>query len=246
MKNVSASPAQVRIAAVALLFAALSQPAFANDEKDCAELSGNAAVEACTRGINSGRYQGDTLAKIYYNRAYELEDLGELKRALEDLNQSLRINPRDGAAYRNRGLVREKLKDIDGAFADYTQSIAYARNARAYNNRGLLYADKKDYAKAIEDFNQANLADPKFALPFHNRAEIYERQDKIDLAIKDYSESIRLNPKYARSYAARGRLYRARGDKERAIEDFRAALELNPKDVDSRANLEQLGEKLPN
>src|SRR5215468_6224374 len=49
--------------------------AAADDFETCARASGDQAIAACTRAINSGRYSGRELADLFNNRCAELSDL---------------------------------------------------------------------------------------------------------------------------------------------------------------------------
>lgn len=243
MKTHTQSLLRLATVAAALLLGATHQLAAQDHFKDCADLSGNPAIEACTRGINSGSYQGERLALLYYNRAFELDNEGDIKNAHEDLTQAIKINPKYANAFHNRALLREKLNDRSGAISDYSQSISIQKSAKSYANRGVLLARNKDYGKAIADYNEAIKLSPQYALAFYNRAIAYEAEKKIDLAIADYNDAIRFNPKYVQALNNRGRIYKARGDKERAIADFRRALDIDPGFTLARNNLEEMGVK---
>jgi len=51
----------------------------------------------------------------YYNK--------DLKGAIADLSQAIKINPNYAEAYSNRGNVRDDLGDKQGAVADFNQAI---------------------------------------------------------------------------------------------------------------------------
>ncbi|MEA5532191.1 tetratricopeptide repeat protein, partial [Dolichospermum sp. UHCC 0684] len=59
--------------------------------------------------------------------------LGDVKGAVEDYNQALRLNPNQGEAYYNRGLARKILGDLEGAIEDYNQAL------RLNPNQGEAY-----------------------------------------------------------------------------------------------------------
>ena len=64
----------------------LAAPATAADDRDtCREASGDAAIAACTRAINSGRYSGRQLAVLLTNRCAEWPGKQENDKAIEDL-----------------------------------------------------------------------------------------------------------------------------------------------------------------
>src|SRR5687767_2043593 len=56
----------------------LAAPAAAADDREtCLKESGDAAIAACTRAINSGRYSGRQLAVLLVNRCAEWPDKQE-------------------------------------------------------------------------------------------------------------------------------------------------------------------------
>jgi tetratricopeptide (TPR) repeat protein len=49
---------------------------------------------------------------------------GDYEQAVEQLSMAIELNPRDVAAYHNRGLARGELRDYRRAIEDFTQVIA--------------------------------------------------------------------------------------------------------------------------
>ena len=78
----------------------------------------------------------------------------DLKGALADLNEAIRLNTRESGYYINRGLVRYQMNDLRGAMDDYDQVIGMDKNNLiARFNRGLLRYQVGDNNRAIEDFD---------------------------------------------------------------------------------------------
>src|SRR5262245_61150390 len=107
----------------ALLAPAPVAGAPADDRLTCADTSGDAAIAACSRLIASGRLRGTELAKAYYFRGVEYRDKGDLDRALADLGQAIKLDPKFALAFNNRGLAWEDKGEIDRAIADYDAAI---------------------------------------------------------------------------------------------------------------------------
>ena len=55
------------VATAAMVFGGLAAPAAADDSTVCEKQSGDVAIAACTRVIESGRVKGHSLAIHYYN-----------------------------------------------------------------------------------------------------------------------------------------------------------------------------------
>jgi tetratricopeptide (TPR) repeat protein len=90
----------------------------------CFEEHGDAAIAACTRAIQSGRFHGAELAAIYDNRAIELRQLGDYDRAIADYSQAIHIDAQLAGAYTGRGLAHEGKAEIDRARTDYRKALA--------------------------------------------------------------------------------------------------------------------------
>ena len=108
-------------------------------------------------------------------------------RAIADFNEGIRLDPKNAAAFNNRGLAHMSKSDNDRAFADFNEAIRLNPNfAAAFIDRGVAYARKGDNNRAIVDYNEAIRLDPKNALAFCNRGraklQINETSGNADIA----------------------------------------------------------------
>jgi len=182
-------------AAVAMVLAA--QPAAADDADTCRTASGDAAIAACTRAINSG-IRGSELAEIllYRGTAYKMKD--DLNRAIADFSETIRLDPKSPFAYGQRGLVYNQKRDYDHAIADLTRFIALNPGrqylANAYIARAMAYAAKDRFDPEIADLTEAIALRPDYALLFKTRGSAYEVDGQRDKAIADYRAVLRIDP----------------------------------------------------
>ena len=73
-----------------------------------------------------------------------------------DNQGAIELNPKDAAAYHNRGIAKQKLGDNQGAIEDYTKAIELVPEyALAYNNRGLAKQKLGDKEGACQDWRRA-------------------------------------------------------------------------------------------
>ena len=166
-------------------------PATADDAMLCSTETGDAAVAACTRAINSGAGR----PSINYNsRGEAYRSKGDMDRAIADYTEALRLNPKYALAYSNRGLAYRDKGDTDRAIANLTEAIRLdPKSAIAYNNRGSAYWRKGENDRAIADYTEALRLDPKNAIAYVNRGLIYENLADFARARADFNATLGLS-----------------------------------------------------
>jgi len=177
---------------------AMSQSTANDDMNKCHDLSGDPAIDACTRAIDSGQLTQSNLAIMYYNRGYEWNNKDEEDRAIADFDQAIRINPNYTSAYNNRGLAWRAKGDYDRSIADFNQALQLDPNhANAYFGRGRDFYSQGDYTKAIADFDEAVRINPKLSGAFFNRGIAHASSRDWAAAAADFSSSHELDLKDA-------------------------------------------------
>ena len=193
--------------------AAMNKYASTGDDSYSSHPSKYKRMAAVERGYNRAKGQSSiysntssTLtAEDYFYRAYNApENSHQFK--IDNYDMCINLNFKyKSAAYYNRAILKNTLKDYYGAIADYTKAIELEPEyASAYNNRGLSKQNLKDFYGAIEDFTKVISLNPDDANTYYNRGG-----SKIGLkdyygAIADLTKVIELNPKNASAYGARG------------------------------------------
>ena len=76
-------------------------------------------MDACTRMINSGRYNENALASIHRARESWKQKKGELDASLADYSTSIRIEPDNVESYNYRADLYQQRGDLDSARAEY-------------------------------------------------------------------------------------------------------------------------------
>ena len=158
--------------------------------------------------------------------------MNRFDRAIDDLTEAIRLDPKRATAYLNRGAAYNGLGQYEQAIEDLSQAIELdPENAGAYTNRGLAFFGIGQYDQAVADLSRAIQLAPKNAIPYFNRAEVFARLGLRDRALQDYDMTTRLDPHLVAAYAASARLREQEGQREHAIHDFDMALQLDPKEV---------------
>jgi lipoprotein NlpI len=141
---------------------AMGQNGWNDDAQKCNDLSGDPAIEACTRAIASGQLSQPNLAVTYMNRGVEWRHKGDDERAMADYNQAIVLDPNNALAYNDRGNVWADRADFTRAIADYDKAVQLDPSyLKAYNNRGVARFVEGDWAAAGTDFAHSHALGPK-------------------------------------------------------------------------------------
>jgi len=163
----------------------------------------------------------------YGKRGDAYDDLGDRKRAIEDLSDAIRLDPNYEWAYAVRGYIFDQLGEFDRAIADYTESIRLdPKDASTFANRGWVRRKKGDLDGAFADFNDAIRLDPKFVRAYYNRGLAWNDRGEYDRAINDFNQAIRLDPKSDVAYHDRALAEFYIGNFARAADDLRRSNDL--------------------
>ncbi len=133
----------------------------ADDLHMCIYESGDVAIEACNRAINSGRYSGTDLANAYINRGAEMIQKKDYDRGISDENTAIKLFPQSTLAHTNRGRAYQMKGDLARALADFSKAISFDReNPSAYVNRATVLEQQGNRKGAIADLKRALACKP--------------------------------------------------------------------------------------
>ena len=159
------SPVFPAIAIAAVMVLGNCNSAAADDRDLCKTASGDTAIEACTRAIDSKKFKGKkqirVLSLLYTNRGVEYEIKKDYDKAIADHDQAIKVDPKNPAPYNNRGNAYIGKQDYEHALADFDQAIKLnPKYAEAYFNRGMAKRNHGDMGGSEEDIAQAKLLQP--------------------------------------------------------------------------------------
>jgi tetratricopeptide (TPR) repeat protein len=172
----------------------------------------------------------NTASAIYAWRADAYIHKGELNKAMNDANESIRLTPHFYGGYLERGIVYRRTGNLDKAISDYETAIRFnANSSLAYQGRAVAYDYKGDYQQSIRDSTEAIRRNPRGADLYVSRAVGNVSIGSFDKAIADYAEAIRLNPTDVAAYSGRGYVNLQAGNLNRASADYDQATRCIPK-----------------
>jgi tetratricopeptide (TPR) repeat protein len=222
--------------------------AFADDPQDCRDTSGDAAIAACTRAIESGRLTNQDLAVAFFNRGNAYGDRKGFDRAIPEYSEAIRIDPRSagsvsthGHAYSTKdfllqgesGQIRSKLKAANAYLA---RGLTYY--AKVKMNEKPSYSDEINYEHAIADFDKSVDIGLDAADAYYYTGVVRSSKGDsnawqyfgfaVEQDVADYSEAITLDAKNAATFNNRGAAFAEMGEYDRAIADLNEAIRLTP------------------
>lgn len=102
------------------------------------------------------------------------------------------------ATHVNRGILRMRRGDMDGALADFSRASRLdPSEPEAHYNRGALLLRQEQAAPAAEAFTQALQHNPKLPAQAHyGRAAAYEALGNVRAAYRDFRRASELAPEW--------------------------------------------------
>jgi tetratricopeptide (TPR) repeat protein len=188
-------------------------------------------INGCTALIESRVESPTTVAIAHNNRGNAYTAKQEYDRAIQDYDESLKLNPEYARAFNNRGAAYHKKGEDDRAIEDFDRSIQInPKYAEAFANRAEAYQSKGEYNRAGQDYDEAIRLQPTTLKAVWNgrcwnRAILGELQG----ALADCNEAIRWEPNVPAPLDSRGFTYLKMGQWDSAIADYSSALRLDPK-----------------
>ncbi|MBC8344558.1 MAG: tetratricopeptide repeat protein, partial [Bacteroidetes bacterium] len=127
------------------------------------------------------------LPLAYHSRATTNANLGNIQKALADLESAIRLDPEDSKFYLLRAQIRLNQKDTISAKRDYDKIIELnPEDYSAYYYRAIFFTQTKKYPSALEDYNQVVLLNPDMGEIYYNRAIIKLQLKQREGACEDF------------------------------------------------------------
>lgn len=180
----------------------------------------------------TGRGTAVQQAAEHLERGLAFDRMGDRERAIAELNEAIRLDPKCARAYPHRGLAQFRKKEYDQAIADFTEALRFdPKSVITLVDRGAAYSKKGDFDRAIADCAAALQLDPKSSLAYAQRGCAYKGKGDYDHAIADCTEAIRFDPYNARAFYCRAIAWASKGERIKADADFAAASKLGYRPV---------------
>jgi tetratricopeptide (TPR) repeat protein len=148
--------------------------------------------------------------------------------ALKDLEEAVRLAPKDSDFVGIRGMMWWANKNLDKAIADYTEAVRLdSTYAVGFRNRGMAWHAKGEFDKAIADFTESARVAPHYVPALQDRAATWRAKGEPRKAVADLEEAIRIDSRFSAAMADLARLLATCSDDK--LRDGKRAVELAAK-----------------
>ncbi len=170
-----------------------------------------------------------TAGDIYFLRADSQAELGNVKEAIEDLNEVIKLDPTDTKALSMRAEYVSEGGKNDIAIKDFSEAIRQnPADWSRYQQRGNAYLKLGKTKEAMQDFSEIIKRNPKDPGSYLIRALALEKNGDHKGALADYTQVIKLTPNDDDAFLARGICLKSLKRYGEALNDFNQAEKLNP------------------
>ena len=123
-------------------------------------------IDLLTKCLESGRVSGRDKATTLKQRAVAFMHLGQHRRAIDDVNEAMRLNSGDPDNYYLRGLAYRGLGEHRQSVDDSSRAISLEPDfAAAYANRAFSQKALGNTGQARNDARRASELDPRVKVP---------------------------------------------------------------------------------
>ncbi|XP_041070110.1 uncharacterized protein ttc6 [Carcharodon carcharias] len=178
--------------------------------------------------------KGESTGFNYCRRGAVNRRLGQLKSAMADLNEAIKLEPMLLDAYWQRHFLYLLQVKTSDALDDLNFVLKHNKNhADAYTSKGDIYKKKGDITMAIINYSQGLKCRPDSDVYF-KRAEMFEKKNDLLMAMEDYFMAFTLNPRRIDAMMKRGLFYFENSNWCLAIQDLTTLIKQEPGNAKAR------------
>ncbi|MFH1069231.1 MAG: tetratricopeptide repeat protein [Candidatus Glassbacteria bacterium] len=176
----------------------------------------------------------------HFNMAVFYQRRGDIKSALAEYAEVIRLSPNNREVYSNMGVLYNQIGEYDNAVSVLQKALLVDPNySKARNNLGLAYYRSGHYDQALEQLNRALALEPANPEAYNNLGLVYRRMNEFDLAELGFRKALVVNPDYAPAHYNLALLYEDNGNLEEARSHYRAFLVSPGADPETASRVER-------
>lgn len=202
------------------------------DALRCADGNGAAvaAIRACTRLLESNRYDNEGRVAWFSNRGLHQQRSGRLADSVEDFSAAIALTPGNVQLYISRGASHGMAGDLDRALMDFEKALVLdPRSGVAYMNRATALEKKGRYVESLNDYDKAIALIPDNWIAWDGRCWLRAilGQD-LEGALVDCNRALQMRPDAANTMNTLGFIRFRQRRFEEAIASYDASINIDP------------------
>ncbi len=169
-------------------------------------------------------------------RAIVCQDNDHLDRSFADLNEAIRLDPRNVSAWIERAFLWQFRNRMDLAMADVNKAIqADPRCGEAFVERGVFHYTLKEYPQAFVDLDRAVELGSRSIFVYMTRGLMLLERKALDEAEAEFRHAIQVDPKNSDAYLSIGSIQLMKAKAAEAVTTFSRAIQLAPEKADAHS-----------
>lgn len=183
----------------------------------------------------------DNMQAPFNNISWAYHELGDYKKSLEYIEQSLLMLPNTNIEFTNKGNALYGLDRGDEALVCYDLAIDFDELSEyAYYGKGIIYYDNKQYKEAIKEFDTYLSIDSDdveaVRKKIYSHLGLYENQEAIDF-VEGFVER---NPESYDAYQIKGEVLESTGEYDEIKAFYEKMREKFPEHLEAQMKLGEL------
>ena len=165
----------------------------------------------------------------HYNLGYYYHASGQAKKAIEEFELTLRLDPKMAPAHFNLGVIDYNEGRLDEAVLRFKKAIAInPRYTQAYASLGEVYHRRGRSEDGLAVFKEALKIEPNNTKALNHLGSIHLRSGDLEKAFMEFKKVVMIDPNQVEALASLGEIYIKKGMMDQAFLEIRKALTLNP------------------
>ncbi len=172
------------------------------------------------------------------NRASAYKKTGDFDKAIEDIVECLKSNPKDEQTLNQAGVCFYASKKYKESIEQFSKAIKLNRKDTYLKNRAKAYKYTGDLNNAVEDFIEYLDSNPEDDQTYNEVGCLFKDLGKFEEASKYFGLAINISPSNIEYLNNRGVAHLLNHDIEKASIDFNAVIDYDKNDIFSNSCLD--------
>jgi tetratricopeptide (TPR) repeat protein len=166
-------------------------------------------------------------SRILYAKGFKLAEEGDLKKSLDVLSKSIKLDSTNIEARNCLGKILLRMERYNEAIEKLNVKTVDAETLKI---RGDAYFALENYSAAFADYSESLKIMPNASV-YAGLGNIFVKMNNISEGTDNYTKAIEMESGCDDYYFLRGKAFALQGKYDEAINDFDKALELKPDNV---------------